>query len=241
MPITLLASLALVALRLDALSELARAAAGLPSFGHLRTLDYRALANVEATDAQRLLRGARIPRADRRIVATDARVVSARLLGSITMTVRRTVEQGGVLRPCDECHTQPAEPLPETAVQLGARPLCLGCTRALADRLFDGTIHPSPLPWDGDFDVDAACGCDLCVASVAELDARCAAARDEAIEHQNARARRCTGCNGNGEIPGPYSAHDPTGLRTCTRCGGDGVEPEDDGQPAINCTCAGVA
>lgn len=232
MPLTLIISLAFVALRHDALCALARAAASLPSFGRGRTIDYRALAIAEATDAQRLMRAAHVPAADRRITASDARAAGSRLTRSLDLTARLAAhpERTDAITCtvlCDGCKRHPVATT-YTALRRGLRTLCETCLHDAADRLFDTTPTPAPLPWEGDYDASATCGCDLCVASVAELEARC----DE--ERNETHARRCTGCNGHGEVPVAYSAHNPTGLRDCPRCGGDGNEPDDDAQPALD-------
>ncbi len=228
MPITLIVSLALVALRLDALTALARAAASLPSLGGRRTIDYRALANAEATDAQRLMRAARVPPADRGIAAADARLSASRVTRSLDVAVRFTAhpERTDAITCtvlCDGCKRHPVATT-YSALRRGLRTLCETCLHDAAEHLFDPVAVSS--------------------ASTSELEHAPACSVPD-CDCELTTSRPCTGCNGYGEVPGRWS-NDPADFRICARCKGEGVEPSEEpvcpcDEPSIGGCYAGVA
>lgn len=111
---TLIPLLALVALRFDAFVALARASASIPSHGRRRTLDYRALANVEAGDVQRLLRGAELPDLGRRAALVGARARAADTIRSLDMAGRFALDMRRTARtPAVVFADAPRSPLAE--------------------------------------------------------------------------------------------------------------------------------
>ncbi len=191
-----LASLACLALRIDGLAALNRNAASLPSCGSLRTLDYRALLNAECASAQRLMRDAHVPAADRRVAASMAREMAAPLLRSLDMTVRRTLGR----RACPCCHElrDPAAFEPDGACELCHIDLSAiaaaqhdAARTAIEAELETWPVAPPALAWELDSEPES----------------------DEV---------ECPACDGHGDVPsGRHSAHDPLGLVECKCCRGE--------------------